>query len=412
MPIIVQCPSCERKLRVPDELLGKKVKCPGCKVIFTGEAESPAPPPPPPPPASRERQRPEPPQPPTPPPPAIRERQRPEAPPEPPAPQPPPPATHDRQRPEPPIPQPTPSPPGGMAALENLGLEDDEPAPPPPPAKKPDSPKPPPKKPDSPKPPAKKLENLKLELDDKPAPPPPPVEEDLEEISPEPMKPRPVKAKPIKARAIDDGKEPCPYCGELIKQGATRCKHCGEDLDEEDDAFEDDRPSRRGKKKRSIRREAAPHRGGMVMTLGIVSVSLLAVDVFCSCCGGALGLMISTGISAAGLGLGIPAWIMGQKDLAKMRNGDMDDRGRGTTQTGWICGLIGTILHGLGVVCGGVMLVFVVAMNGVSLMSTNSGFGGTPSNTPGRKFEVPRNVPRLDEDPPERIVPGSAPALP
>jgi predicted Zn finger-like uncharacterized protein len=37
MPVSVSCPSCERKLRVPDELLGKRVKCPGCKNTFTAE---------------------------------------------------------------------------------------------------------------------------------------------------------------------------------------------------------------------------------------------------------------------------------------------------------------------------------------------------------------------------------------
>lgn len=48
MPTIVACPSCSRQLRVPDELLGKQVKCPSCQTIFTAEAPEPAPPPPPP----------------------------------------------------------------------------------------------------------------------------------------------------------------------------------------------------------------------------------------------------------------------------------------------------------------------------------------------------------------------------
>lgn len=34
MPQIIACPDCERKLRVPDDLLGKKVRCPGCSVMF------------------------------------------------------------------------------------------------------------------------------------------------------------------------------------------------------------------------------------------------------------------------------------------------------------------------------------------------------------------------------------------
>src|SRR5713101_5732878 len=40
MATIVDCPSCSRKLRVPDELLGKKVKCPTCSGTFDAVAES------------------------------------------------------------------------------------------------------------------------------------------------------------------------------------------------------------------------------------------------------------------------------------------------------------------------------------------------------------------------------------
>jgi len=44
----IHCPSCSRELRVPDELIGKKVKCPACSTTFTasvagGEAGVPAP---------------------------------------------------------------------------------------------------------------------------------------------------------------------------------------------------------------------------------------------------------------------------------------------------------------------------------------------------------------------------------
>jgi predicted Zn finger-like uncharacterized protein len=43
MPIQINCPSCSRALRVPDELLGKDVKCPTCGTTFTASAEGPAP---------------------------------------------------------------------------------------------------------------------------------------------------------------------------------------------------------------------------------------------------------------------------------------------------------------------------------------------------------------------------------
>ena len=46
MAEVTSCPQCQRKLRVPDELLGKKVKCPGCGLTFTAMADSPGAPPP------------------------------------------------------------------------------------------------------------------------------------------------------------------------------------------------------------------------------------------------------------------------------------------------------------------------------------------------------------------------------
>jgi hypothetical protein len=45
MPEVVSCPKCQRRSRVPDALVGKRVKCPGCGEIFTaavGGAASPA----------------------------------------------------------------------------------------------------------------------------------------------------------------------------------------------------------------------------------------------------------------------------------------------------------------------------------------------------------------------------------
>lgn len=35
MPEIISCPECNRKLRVAEDLIGKKVKCPGCSLMFT-----------------------------------------------------------------------------------------------------------------------------------------------------------------------------------------------------------------------------------------------------------------------------------------------------------------------------------------------------------------------------------------
>jgi hypothetical protein len=38
MPEIIACPDCDKKLRVPDGLLGKKVRCPGCGGMFLATA--------------------------------------------------------------------------------------------------------------------------------------------------------------------------------------------------------------------------------------------------------------------------------------------------------------------------------------------------------------------------------------
>ncbi|HLW64097.1 MAG TPA: hypothetical protein VKS79_02180 [Gemmataceae bacterium] len=40
MPILTTCPSCGRALRVPDNLIGANVRCPGCENIFRAEGDS------------------------------------------------------------------------------------------------------------------------------------------------------------------------------------------------------------------------------------------------------------------------------------------------------------------------------------------------------------------------------------
>ena len=39
MPTTTTCSSCGRPLRVPDNLIGKSVKCPACGQVFTAEAD-------------------------------------------------------------------------------------------------------------------------------------------------------------------------------------------------------------------------------------------------------------------------------------------------------------------------------------------------------------------------------------
>ncbi len=81
-----------------------------------------------------------------------------------------------------------------------------------------------------------------------------------------------------------------------------------------------------------------PHRGGAVLTLGILG---LVVCVIC----------------------GIIAWVMGSTDLAKMRAGTMDRSGEGNTRAGMICGMISCILNAVGLVIW--LIIFATAASAV-----------------------------------------------
>jgi hypothetical protein len=79
-------------------------------------------------------------------------------------------------------------------------------------------------------------------------------------------------------------------------------------------------------------RQLEPHRGGMILALGILGLLVCAV-------------------------LGIIAWVLGNKDLEAMRMGIMDPSGRDLTQAGKICGMIASIL--LIVAAGGALIALV-----------------------------------------------------
>jgi hypothetical protein len=89
---------------------------------------------------------------------------------------------------------------------------------------------------------------------------------------------------------------------------------------------------------RGPRRDLLPHRGGMVLALGIVSVSLSPLS-FCGIFGFVFGI--------AGLAVGIPGLVLASSDLRAIRSGRMDPDGLGMTNAGWICAIIGTCLSGM-----------------------------------------------------------------
>jgi hypothetical protein len=84
-----------------------------------------------------------------------------------------------------------------------------------------------------------------------------------------------------------------------------------------------------------------PHRGTLILVLGILSLVICAP-------------------------LGIAAWIMGNGDLKEIDAGTMDPSGRSTTNAGRICGMIGTILLALGI-------VLMIAVFGLGLMGAAMG---------------------------------------
>lgn len=87
--------------------------------------------------------------------------------------------------------------------------------------------------------------------------------------------------------------------------------------EDEDDPYYD-----RGRPSRQHRLDLDPHRGTLILTLGILSLVLP--------CGG--------------LVIGIIAWVLGQNDLAAMRAGNMDRRGEGNTNAGRILGIVACCL--------------------------------------------------------------------
>jgi hypothetical protein len=67
-----------------------------------------------------------------------------------------------------------------------------------------------------------------------------------------------------------------------------------------------------------------PHRGGMILAFGIISLVMCQVGI--------------------GIVFGILAWIFGSSDLKGMEEGEVDPEGKQLTQVGKILGIVGVIL--------------------------------------------------------------------
>jgi hypothetical protein len=153
------------------------------------------------------------------------------------------------------------------------------------------------------------------------------------------------RRKPRKRRPRFES-EPCPYCGEEVDLAEARCPGCGRDLEAEYEV--DDRP---WEEPGEVRRDIEPHRGGLVLTLGIVGLVMAGVMSPMFCCP-FVGM-----ISAFPATLTVPAWVLGMRDLGRMRRGEIDPEGRASTQSGMICGIIGSSVAAGGLLVQLVMIV-------------------------------------------------------
>jgi hypothetical protein len=152
----------------------------------------------------------------------------------------------------------------------------------------------------------------------------------------------------------------CAYCDERIAAGTPRCPNCGRYQPDQgllpSDRVERAADDRAGRHKLHGREHPGgyqPHRGNLVITLGLVSIGAGLVAVLASCILAVAGVpaMIGLGIGGIALGAGIPATLLGLKDSRRIKDGAMDPAGQGMTTGGWICGLIGAILGALEFLC-------------------------------------------------------------
>jgi hypothetical protein len=183
---------------------------------------------------------------------------------------------------------------------------------------------------------------------------------------------------PVDVEARDETQQPrrdwertrrCPSCDARIDRRAIRCRYCGSRLRPIPDSHlkDLDDPSFQP-------RDCEPHRGPTVLLLGIGS---LVVPFLCF------------GLAIFGLPLGIVAWVMGQRDLRRMDAGEVDNQGRGSTQAGMVCGIIGTVLSGIACM----VLVGLVSLFVLAAQASKS----APAPAPARPFPVAPPRPGHDE---------------
>jgi DNA-directed RNA polymerase subunit RPC12/RpoP len=109
----------------------------------------------------------------------------------------------------------------------------------------------------------------------------------------------------------------CPGCGRQVTWYDLVCPHCGEEFEEE----QAPRPVRPLELDVSLplRRDGEPHRGQLLLSLGIFS-TVLGVSSVCF----GFGAVVS-------VPLGATVWALASHDLKRMQDGSVDPRGHGLT---------------------------------------------------------------------------------
>ncbi|HXG12973.1 MAG TPA: zinc-ribbon domain-containing protein [Gemmataceae bacterium] len=150
-------------------------------------------------------------------------------------------------------------------------------------------------------------------------------------------------------RPVADGDEP-PGRSAVQERSSQAEERYEEDRpprrprDEYEDEEEDDyrQPMRRRRRSRG-----EPHRGTLILILGIGSIACLVLGLIATLLVGPFSIILFL----PGLGVGIPSWAMGGRDLSKINARRMDPEGKSMTMAGYIMGIVGTILNGLCMLC-------------------------------------------------------------
>jgi predicted Zn finger-like uncharacterized protein len=130
----------------------------------------------------------------------------------------------------------------------------------------------------------------------------------------------------------------------------------------QDEEQEDEDAPRRGRRRGpsdSEFRAKRPHRGPVMLALGIAPLVFPVIGAFLFACCGALGVIF---FGLLGVAVGGVAWIVTARDLAAMRRGEMDFAGEGQTKFGVACAMCGTAASALCIVCGGILLVVALGL--------------------------------------------------